>query len=156
MKAFTFGWSCPHHSCKICGRKAAAVGGLIFRCEMCPTAYCEDHLPNAARERITNKCKRFLHWVNIIRNKHVFCSVPRNVQIYYNMTKNGTDMDAMNRDSSSDSNNTEENTADAIEVLKRNNITRTQFAERIVQAVGSDLTVQTVKQYLSAYVVITL
>ena len=65
-------------------------------------------------------------------------------------------MDAMNRDSSSDSNNTEENTADAIEVLKRNNITRTQFAERIVQAVGSDLTVQTVKQYLSAYVVITL
>jgi hypothetical protein len=72
------------------------------------------------------------------------------------MTKNGTDMDAMNRDSSSDSNNTEENTADAIEVLKRNNITRTQFAERIVQAVGSDLTVQTVKQYLSAYVVITL
>ena len=71
----------------------------------------------------------FLHWVNIIRNKHVFCSVPRKCEIYYNMTKNGTDIDAMNRDSSSDSNNTEENKADAIEVLKRNNITRTQFAE---------------------------
>ena len=150
MKAFTFGWSCPHHSCKTCGRKAAAVGGLIFRCEMCPTAYCEDHLPNAARERITNKCKRFLALGQHHPKQACFLLCSKECEIYYNMTKNGTDIDAMNRDSSSD--NTEENTTNAIKVLKRNNITRTEFAERIVKAVGSDLTVQTVKQYLSAYV----
>lgn len=38
-------WSCPHHSCIICQRKAAAAGGLIFRCSECPNSYCEDHLP---------------------------------------------------------------------------------------------------------------
>ena len=25
-------WFCPMHSCETCGRKAAAVGGLLFRC----------------------------------------------------------------------------------------------------------------------------
>jgi len=50
-------WSCPHHSCHECGRKAAAVGGILFRCEACPRAFCEDHLPNTAE--IIGKCKRF-------------------------------------------------------------------------------------------------
>lgn len=36
---------CPQHDCDVCGRKAAAAGGLLFRCQMCPSAYCEDHLP---------------------------------------------------------------------------------------------------------------
>ena len=50
-------WSCPHHSCHECGRKSAAVGGLLFRCECCTRAYCEDHLPQDAE--IIGKCKRF-------------------------------------------------------------------------------------------------
>jgi len=50
-------WSCPHHSCLECGRKAQAVGGLIFRCECCPKAYCEDHLPMEAD--IRGRCVRF-------------------------------------------------------------------------------------------------
>ena len=41
-------WSCPHHSCSVCGRKAQHVGGLLFRCSVCPSAFCEDHLPPAA------------------------------------------------------------------------------------------------------------
>lgn len=41
-------WYCPHHSCGICGKKSHAVGGLLFRCEMCPNAYCEDDLPAEA------------------------------------------------------------------------------------------------------------
>ena len=86
---------------------------------MCPTAYCEDHLPNAARERITNKCKRFLALGQHHPKQACFLLCSKECEIYYNMTKNGTDMDAMNRDSSSDSNNTEENKADAIEVLKK-------------------------------------
>ena len=38
-------WACPHHACTVCGRKAAAVGGLLFRCSVSPVSYCEDHLP---------------------------------------------------------------------------------------------------------------
>lgn len=43
-----FQWFCPHHACAVCSRKAAAAGGLLFRCAACPNAYCEDHLPAAA------------------------------------------------------------------------------------------------------------
>ena len=50
-------WSCPHHSCSVCFRKAGAAGGLLFRCQMCPKAYCEDHLPVGAD--IVKTCKRF-------------------------------------------------------------------------------------------------
>jgi SWI/SNF-related matrix-associated actin-dependent regulator of chromatin subfamily A member 5 len=50
-------WACPHHSCHECGRKAAAVGGMLFRCEACPRAFCEDHMPPAAE--IIGQCKRF-------------------------------------------------------------------------------------------------
>ena len=44
-------------TCHECGRKSAAVGGLLFRCECCTRAYCEDHLPQGAE--IIGKCKRF-------------------------------------------------------------------------------------------------
>ena len=50
-------WACPHHSCHDCGRKAAAVGGMLFRCEACPRAFCEDHLPSTSE--IIGQCKRF-------------------------------------------------------------------------------------------------
>ena len=50
-------WGCPHHSCRECGRKAGAAGGLLFRCQVCPEAYCEDHLPPTAT--IVGKCDRF-------------------------------------------------------------------------------------------------
>lgn len=38
---------CPHHSCRECKRKSTAAG-LIFRCEICPYAFCEDCLPQDA------------------------------------------------------------------------------------------------------------
>ena len=37
--------ACPHHSCATCGRNTAAAGGLLFRCEACPNAFCEDCIP---------------------------------------------------------------------------------------------------------------
>ncbi len=50
--------ACPHHNCATCGRTTAAAGGLLFRCEMCDTAYCEDHLPDGAR---AHACSRQQH-----------------------------------------------------------------------------------------------
>ena len=50
-------WYCPHHACLECGRKAAAVGGLLFRCEWCTNAFCEDHLPIDAE--LVGRCERY-------------------------------------------------------------------------------------------------
>jgi hypothetical protein len=38
-------FSCPQHHCSVCERKSGAVGGMLFRCAVCPCAYCEDHVP---------------------------------------------------------------------------------------------------------------
>jgi SWI/SNF-related matrix-associated actin-dependent regulator of chromatin subfamily A member 5 len=50
-------WSCPHHACYTCKRKASAAG-LLFRCEVCECAYCEDCLP--AETNIMGECQRFM------------------------------------------------------------------------------------------------
>jgi hypothetical protein len=54
---FGLRWGCPHHSCRDCGRKAQAAGGMLFRCEMCPGCWCEDHLPETSS--ITGMCERY-------------------------------------------------------------------------------------------------
>lgn len=42
-------YSCPQHQCARCDRKAYQAGGLLFRCVVCPCAYCEDCLPDNNR-----------------------------------------------------------------------------------------------------------
>lgn len=48
--------TCPHHACMACGRKASAAGGMLFRCEACPSCFCEDCLPHEAE--IVGGCTR--------------------------------------------------------------------------------------------------
>lgn len=44
-KVPSFIWSCPHHrGCVTCQRPSSSTG-FLFRCEMCPDAFCEDCLP---------------------------------------------------------------------------------------------------------------
>jgi len=44
-KVPSFIWSCPHHrGCVTCHRTGSSTG-FLFRCEMCPNAFCEDCLP---------------------------------------------------------------------------------------------------------------
>ncbi|KAJ1441544.1 hypothetical protein B484DRAFT_106271 [Ochromonadaceae sp. CCMP2298] len=40
-------WHCPHHHCATCLRRVSAAT-LLFRCECCSHAYCEDCLPAEA------------------------------------------------------------------------------------------------------------
>ena len=40
--------ACPHHTCSSCGRSTSAAGGLLFRCECCVSAFCEDCLPDSS------------------------------------------------------------------------------------------------------------
>ncbi|GJJ09319.1 hypothetical protein Clacol_003541 [Clathrus columnatus] len=37
---------CSQHVCADCGRNTNAAGGMLFRCRTCPSALCEDCLPN--------------------------------------------------------------------------------------------------------------
>ncbi|KAI9101877.1 SNF2 family N-terminal domain-containing protein [Phlyctochytrium arcticum] len=39
-----WGFVCPQHACVLCDRKAAAAGGMLFRCHCCAVAFCEDCL----------------------------------------------------------------------------------------------------------------
>jgi len=60
-------WTCPHHRCEACNITASAAGGLLFRCECCWRALCEDHLPQQAEHdsatedgwHPVGRCERF-------------------------------------------------------------------------------------------------
>ncbi|BDA46823.1 probable global transcription activator SNF2L1 [Coccomyxa sp. Obi] len=52
-------WKCPHHHCGECGRAATKAGGLLFACQACDAAFCEDHLP--ADAHFVYECARFQH-----------------------------------------------------------------------------------------------
>lgn len=36
---------CTHHHCVICSKNTGGAGGLIYRCQSCPNAYCPDCIP---------------------------------------------------------------------------------------------------------------
>ena len=68
------GWACPHHSCATCSRKAAAAGGLLFRCAVCPQSFCEDHLPPEALIMGENKRFQDLGHIHPRQGCYLLCS----------------------------------------------------------------------------------
>ena len=68
------GWACPHHACSCCARKAAAAGGLLFRCAVCPKAFCEDHLPAEALIMGENKRFQDLGYLHPKQGCYLLCS----------------------------------------------------------------------------------
>jgi len=50
--------SCSHHKCWECGKSASSAGGMLFVCQACPKAFCEDCLPTDVK-RIIGDCTRF-------------------------------------------------------------------------------------------------
>ncbi|CAK8998941.1 Probable global transcription activator SNF2L1 (ATP-dependent helicase SMARCA1) (DNA-dependent ATPase SNF2L) (Nucleosome-remodeling factor subunit SNF2L) (SWI/SNF-related matrix-associated actin-dependent regulator of chromatin subfamily A member 1) [Durusdinium trenchii] len=42
-------WSCTQHSCALCQRSTSVAGGVLFVCQACPNAFCEECLPPTAR-----------------------------------------------------------------------------------------------------------
>eukprot|EP00954_Amorphochlora_amoebiformis_P001594 123460-Amorphochlora_amoeboformis.AAC.1 len=88
-----FNWSCPAHRCFECNRGPSAVGGMLFRCEMCPMAYCEDHIPDIARKQITNRCKRFLNLGQNHPKQSCFVVCSKDCMDLYKRTDEGQDVD---------------------------------------------------------------
>ncbi|BGP46565.1 hypothetical protein JCM10450v2_002412 [Rhodotorula kratochvilovae] len=53
-------WHCPQHRCTLCDRTTASAGGLLFRCQTCPTAFCEDCLPPSGFTALGDELPEFL------------------------------------------------------------------------------------------------
>lgn len=51
---------CSQHSCSICSRSTQEAGGLLFRCQRCPQAFCEDCLPTDDIEAVGDVLPEFL------------------------------------------------------------------------------------------------
>lgn len=84
-------WSCPQHQCRECGRKASDAGGLLFRCVVCPCAYCEDHVPsehNSGRKDLAMGCPELeeIGYVQPASAYYVTCS--HSCSKYYAAFKN--------------------------------------------------------------------
>ncbi|KAI0312359.1 P-loop containing nucleoside triphosphate hydrolase protein [Amylostereum chailletii] len=55
-----FGLTCTQHACVGCERSVREAGGMLFRCQTCPDAYCEDCLPEDTFSPIGETIPTFL------------------------------------------------------------------------------------------------
>ncbi|KAH9255375.1 hypothetical protein BASA81_006494 [Batrachochytrium salamandrivorans] len=91
-------WRCPHHSCVMCDRKSAAVGGLLFRCTECPNSYCEDHLPlEGLRLHEGGRCLRMeeLGFRKPSQAYFILCS-PKCIQFFHEREELGVEQAILN------------------------------------------------------------
>ncbi|GAA6009228.1 hypothetical protein JCM11491_004237 [Sporobolomyces phaffii] len=51
LKRMTY-YVCPQHNCCECRKTTGEAGGLLFRCQLCPLAFCEDCLPPGDLESV--------------------------------------------------------------------------------------------------------
>jgi hypothetical protein len=49
-------YCCSHHRCVLCNKNTESAGGLLFPCQSCTSAYCEDCRP--AEARVIGDCPR--------------------------------------------------------------------------------------------------
>lgn len=52
--------SCPQHSCSTCSRSTAEAGGMLFRCQTCPQAFCEDCMPGGEIDAVGEVLPEFV------------------------------------------------------------------------------------------------
>ncbi len=67
-------YTCPHHYCSVCERTTSEAG-MLFRCEQCTHAYCEEHLPKEGTEML-GKCIRLakLGYTGTSTAYYILCS----------------------------------------------------------------------------------
>mmetsp|Transcript_11410 Transcript_11410/g.21610 ORF Transcript_11410/g.21610 Transcript_11410/m.21610 type:complete len:1190 (-) Transcript_11410:733-4302(-) len=67
---------CTHHNCVHCSKNAQGAGGLIYRCQSCPNAYCPDCLPNEPYRHLGKNVPRFekLGFTGNDRYFYIHCS----------------------------------------------------------------------------------
>ena len=68
--------SCTHHKCVLCNKTPEGAGGLIYRCQSCPNAWCPDCLPNEPHRHLGENIPRFekLGFSGNARYFYIHCS----------------------------------------------------------------------------------
>lgn len=68
--------SCTHHKCVLCNKTPEGAGGLIYRCQSCPNAWCPDCLPNEPHRYLGENIPRFekLGFTGNARFFYIHCS----------------------------------------------------------------------------------
>lgn len=68
--------SCTHHRCVVCDKNAEGAGGLLYRCQSCPNAWCPDCLPNEPYRYLGENVPRFekLGFTGNARYFYIHCS----------------------------------------------------------------------------------
>jgi len=68
--------SCSHHRCSHCNKTTEAAGGLLFACQSCPHAYCEDCFPSEFVRFIGTSFDRYedLKYAGNPRCVYIHCS----------------------------------------------------------------------------------
>ncbi|KDQ50600.1 hypothetical protein JAAARDRAFT_63080 [Jaapia argillacea MUCL 33604] len=51
--------TCPQHSCSSCSRNTSDAGGMLFRCQTCTQAFCEDCLPDGDLDAVGDTLPEF-------------------------------------------------------------------------------------------------
>ncbi|KAG1809082.1 SNF2 family N-terminal domain-containing protein [Suillus subaureus] len=51
---------CPQHKCSACDRSTAEAGGMLFRCQTCPQAFCEDCMPEGEIDAVGEVLPEFV------------------------------------------------------------------------------------------------
>mmetsp|Transcript_16144 Transcript_16144/g.39769 ORF Transcript_16144/g.39769 Transcript_16144/m.39769 type:complete len:1473 (-) Transcript_16144:97-4515(-) len=67
-------FECSLHYCAVCGKKANEVGGALFRCTLCPLAYCDEHLKDEAKIVYKNELFEALGYIHQKQAIYVHCS----------------------------------------------------------------------------------
>lgn len=66
---------CPQHSCSLCKRKTGECGGMLYRCMVCPCAYCEDHVPAQRSEMVIDEELEALGYKDRFKAFFILCSL---------------------------------------------------------------------------------
>jgi len=68
-------WACPHHFCCVCEKKSQDCSNCLFRCEMCPCAFCEDCKPDDMSFLPNNDCRFIKRGFKVPTNAYyIHCS----------------------------------------------------------------------------------
>jgi SWI/SNF-related matrix-associated actin-dependent regulator of chromatin subfamily A member 5 len=68
--------NCTHHNCIRCNKSSSEAGGLLFACDTCPSAYCEDCLPSSCVRYLGYTTERLqkLGYEGNSRTVYIHCS----------------------------------------------------------------------------------
>lgn len=67
-------FQCFHHRCSECTKSTSAAGGILFRCQSCPNAYCESCVPETTTRLLYDLPRMSELGYNMDKTCYIHCS----------------------------------------------------------------------------------